>query len=87
MTTNLLSAGQTLTIANYVNERGLNHTPVYQFYDVKAPNANKMLLSVYYTANDSFNWTSQPAGQNKNWLTDDAELLQVTSRALDAIER
>jgi len=87
MTTNVLTSVQQLKIASYVNNRGIMFTPAYEYYDAKAPNAQKLLLQVHIPSTDDWGWTSQSAGRNKNWLTDDAQLLAVTSDALDVIEK
>jgi hypothetical protein len=87
MTTNILSSAQQLKIASYVNDRGIAFTPAYEYYDAKAPNAQKLLLQVHIPSTDDWGWTSESAGRHKKWLSDDAELLQVASDALDTIEK
>jgi len=82
-----LSSGQQLKIASYVNNRGIMFSPAYEYYDAKAPNAQKLLLEIYIPLRDDFGWTSESSGRNKDWLTDDAQLLKVTSDALDVIEK
>jgi hypothetical protein len=47
---------------------------------------NALLLEVFVPSMDDYFWKKQPVGRrDKDWLTDDAELIDVTQNALDAL--
>jgi hypothetical protein len=83
---NLLSTSQKTTIANFVNNKGGSNDPPFEYYDAKASNVNALLLEVFVPSMDDYFWKKQPVGRrDKDWLTDDAELIDVTQNALDAL--
>jgi hypothetical protein len=86
MATNLLNDDQKALISNAVNSKGGSNDPPFEYYDAKASNVNALLLEVFVPSKDDYFWKKEPVGRrDKDWLTDDAELLHVTEQALDAL--